>query len=180
MRLILWGRRARVLKDSSSADRGKVRHSAATGDMLRAAVQAGTEVGKRAKAVMDAGKLVSDDIVIAIVSERIDQPDCREWLHSRRFPHTLVQADATEAMLKEQEYRAVEVVEIRVDDKILADRVSGRYLRQLRCRITTQMSSRRWKASATAAVRLTSSVVRMTIAKQSSPVSALTPEKHRR
>ncbi|MBB3963995.1 MULTISPECIES: adenylate kinase [Rhizobium] len=98
-----------------------------TGDMLRAAVQAGTEVGKRAKAVMDAGKLVSDDIVIAIVSERIDQPDCENGFILDGFPRTLVQADATEAMLKGKGIELSKVVEIQVDDKILADRVSGRY-----------------------------------------------------
>jgi adenylate kinase len=95
--------------------------------MLRAAVQAGTEVGKRAKAVMDAGKLVSDDIVIAIVSERIDQPDCENGFILDGFPRTLVQADATEAMLNGKGLELSKVVEIQVDDKILADRVSGRY-----------------------------------------------------
>jgi len=98
-----------------------------TGDMLRAAVQAGTEVGKRAKAVMDAGKLVSDDIVIAIVSERIDQADCENGFILDGFPRTLVQADATEAMLKSKGIELSKVVEIQVDDAILADRVSGRY-----------------------------------------------------
>ena len=98
-----------------------------TGDMLRAAVQAGTEVGKRAKAVMDSGKLVSDDIVIAIVSERIDQPDCENGFILDGFPRTLVQADATEVMLKGKGIELSKVVEIQVDDKILADRVSGRY-----------------------------------------------------
>ncbi|MFN3634506.1 MAG: adenylate kinase [Rhizobium rhizophilum] len=98
-----------------------------TGDMLRAAVSAGTEVGKRAKAVMDAGKLVSDDIVIAIVSERIDAPDCANGFILDGFPRTLVQADATEAMLAGKKLDLSAVIEIRVDDDILADRIAGRY-----------------------------------------------------
>ena len=98
-----------------------------TGDMLRAAVAAETEVGKRAKAVMDAGKLVSDEIVNAIVSERIDQPDCAKGFILDGYPRTLVQADATEAMLKAKSLDLSKVIEIRVDDAVLADRVSGRY-----------------------------------------------------
>ncbi len=98
-----------------------------TGDMLRAAVSAGTDVGKRAKAVMDAGKLVSDDIVIAIVSERIDQPDCAKGFILDGFPRTLVPADATDAMLKAKGLDLSKVLEIKVNDEVLADRVSGRY-----------------------------------------------------
>lgn len=98
-----------------------------TGDMLRAAVSAGTDVGKRAKAVMDAGKLVSDEIVIAIVSERIDAPDCSKGFILDGFPRTLVQADATEKMLSDKGLDLSCVIEIRVDDEILADRVAGRY-----------------------------------------------------
>jgi adenylate kinase len=98
-----------------------------TGDMLRAAVAAETEVGKRAKAVMDAGKLVSDEIVNAIVSERIDQPDCAKGFILDGFPRTLVQADATEAMLKAKGLDLSVVIEIKVDDAVLADRISGRY-----------------------------------------------------
>jgi len=98
-----------------------------TGDMLRAAVAAETEVGKRAKAVMDAGKLVSDDIVIAIVAERIDQPDCAKGFILDGFPRTLVQADATESMLKAKGIELASVIEIKVDDAVLADRVAGRY-----------------------------------------------------
>ncbi|MBY5354040.1 adenylate kinase [Rhizobium leguminosarum] len=98
-----------------------------TGDMLRAAVNAGTDVGKRAKAVMDAGKLVSDEIVIAIVSERIDQPDCANGFILDGFPRTLVQADATEAMLKAKGLGLSVVIEFRVDDDELIRRVAGRY-----------------------------------------------------
>jgi adenylate kinase len=98
-----------------------------TGDMLRAAVAAGTDVGKRAKAVMDAGKLVSDEIVNAIISERIDAPDCARGFILDGFPRTLVQADATEEMLKAKGLELSAVIEIRVDDVVLADRVSGRY-----------------------------------------------------
>ncbi|ARO29769.1 MULTISPECIES: adenylate kinase [Rhizobium] len=98
-----------------------------TGDMLRAAVNAGTEIGKRAKAVMDAGKLVSDEIVIAIVSERIDQPDCANGFILDGFPRTLVQADATEAMLRAKGLGLSVVIEFRVDDAELVRRVAGRY-----------------------------------------------------
>jgi adenylate kinase len=98
-----------------------------TGDMLRAAVAAGTEVGKRAKAVMDAGKLVSDEIVNAIVSERIDQPDCAKGFILDGYPRTLVQADAIETMLKAKGIDLSVVIEIKVDDAVLADRISGRY-----------------------------------------------------
>ncbi len=98
-----------------------------TGDMLRAAIAAGTEVGKKAKAVMDAGKLVSDEIVIGIVAERIEQPDCSKGFILDGFPRTLVQADATEAMLKAKGLDLSSVIEIRVDDEILADRIAGRY-----------------------------------------------------
>jgi adenylate kinase len=98
-----------------------------TGDMLRAAVQAGTEVGKRADALMKAGKLVPDEVVNAIISERLDQPDCAKGFILDGFPRTLVQADATEAMLKEKGLELSSVIQIVVDDGILAHRVSGRY-----------------------------------------------------
>ncbi|WP_176083468.1 adenylate kinase [Martelella sp. HB161492] len=98
-----------------------------TGDMLRAAVAAKTEVGVKAKAVMDAGGLVSDDIVIAIVSERIDQDDCNNGFILDGFPRTLVQADATEKMLSAKGIELDTVIEIKVDDSVLADRIAGRY-----------------------------------------------------
>ncbi|MBB1247861.1 MULTISPECIES: adenylate kinase [unclassified Rhizobium] len=98
-----------------------------TGDMLRAAVVQGTEVGKRAKAVMDAGNLVSDDIVNAIVSERIDQADCARGFILDGYPRTLVQADSVDAMLSAKGMKLDVVIEMQVDDTVLVERVSGRY-----------------------------------------------------
>ena len=98
-----------------------------TGDMLRAAVTAETDVGKRAKAVMDAGKLVSDEIVNAIVSERIDADDCVKGFILDGYPRTLVQADATEEMLAAKGLGLSVVIELRVNDDVLVDRIAGRY-----------------------------------------------------
>lgn len=98
-----------------------------TGDMLRAAVAAGTETGKRAKAIMDAGKLVSDDVVNSIVSERIDQPDCANGFILDGYPRTLAQADAVEAMLSDKKANLDAVIELRVDDDAMVERVAGRY-----------------------------------------------------
>ena len=97
-----------------------------TGDILRAAVKAETEVGKRAKAVMDAGELVSDEIVNAIVAERIDQADCAKGFILDGYPRTLVQADAVDAMLAERGTRLDAVIELVVDDKILVNRILKR------------------------------------------------------
>ncbi|WP_214472518.1 adenylate kinase [Mesorhizobium sp. dw_380] len=97
-----------------------------TGDMLRAAVQAGTEVGKRAKAVMDAGELVSDAIVNAIVAERIDQPDCARGFILDGYPRTLVQADAVESMLSDRGISLDTVIELVVDDRALVGRIVKR------------------------------------------------------
>ena len=97
-----------------------------TGDMLRAAVQAGTEVGKRAKAVMDAGELVSDAIVNAIVAERIDQADCAKGFILDGYPRTLVQADAVESMLSQRGIRLDTVIELVVDDRALVGRIVKR------------------------------------------------------
>ncbi len=97
-----------------------------TGDMLRAAVAAGTPVGMKAKAVMDAGELVSDAIVNAIVAERIDQPDCARGFILDGYPRTLAQADAVAAMLAERATRLDVVVELVVDDKALVARILKR------------------------------------------------------
>lgn len=97
-----------------------------TGDMLRAAVEAQSDVGKRAKAVMDAGELVSDAIVNAIVAERIDQADCANGFILDGYPRTLAQADAVEAMLAERGLELDAVVELQVDDKALVGRIVKR------------------------------------------------------
>src|SRR5215510_12457908 len=86
-----------------------------TGDMLRSAVAAKTPVGVKAKAVMDAGELVSDAIVNAIVAERIDQPDCANGFILDGYPRTLPQADALAAMLSERSKGLDVVVEFAVD-----------------------------------------------------------------
>lgn len=97
-----------------------------TGDMLRAAVAAETEVGKRAKAVMDAGELVSDAIVNQIVSERIDQEDCARGFILDGYPRTLAQADAVGEMLESKDMKLDVVIELVVDDKALVGRILKR------------------------------------------------------
>ncbi|WP_442578294.1 adenylate kinase [Mesorhizobium sp. ASY16-5R] len=97
-----------------------------TGDMLRAAVKAGTPVGLKAKAVMEAGELVSDAIVNAIVAERFDQPDCANGFILDGYPRTLAQADAVQAMLSERHAELDAVIELVVDDKILLQRIAER------------------------------------------------------
>ena len=97
-----------------------------TGDMLRAAVAAGTEVGKRAKALMDAGELVPDDVVNAIVSDRIEQPDCAGGFILDGYPRTLVQADAVDAMLSEKGLSLDVAIELAVDDSAMVGRILRR------------------------------------------------------
>ncbi len=97
-----------------------------TGDMLRAAVAAKTPVGVQAKAVMDAGELVSDAIVNAIVAERIEQPDCAKGFILDGYPRTLAQADAVQAMLEERGLWLDTVLELFVDDKALVGRIVKR------------------------------------------------------
>lgn len=97
-----------------------------TGDMLRAAVAAGTPVGLKAKAVMDAGGLVSDEIVIGIVSDRIDEPDCANGFILDGFPRTAAQAEALDRLLAEKGTALDAVIELRVDEGILLSRMENR------------------------------------------------------
>jgi adenylate kinase len=97
-----------------------------TGDMLRAAVSAGTDIGKRAKAVMDAGGLVSDDIVNQIVSERIEEPDCAKGFILDGYPRTVPQAKALAAALEEKKLPLDAVIELKVDEEALVRRIENR------------------------------------------------------
>jgi adenylate kinase len=98
-----------------------------TGDMLRAARNAGTEIGLKAKAVMDRGDLVSDEIVIGIVSERLDQPDVKKGVVFDGFPRTPAQAVALDRLLASKGQKIDAVIEMKVNDEALVTRIVGRY-----------------------------------------------------
>lgn len=97
-----------------------------TGDMLRAAAAAGTPVGQKAKAVMDSGGLVSDEIVIGIIADRISEPDASKGFILDGFPRTVAQAVALDTMLRERGVSLNAVVELRVDQSKLVDRIMRR------------------------------------------------------
>lgn len=115
------GTQARMLEQ----DFGLVQLS--TGDLLRAAVAAGTEAGKAAKAVMEAGDLVSDDIVIAILRDRLAEPDCAKGVILDGFPRTTVQAQALDKLLAENGQRINAAISLEVDDAAMVTRISGRF-----------------------------------------------------
>ena len=98
-----------------------------TGDMLREAVASGSELGQKAKSIMDAGHLVPDDLMVALISARIDQPDCANGFILDGFPRTTAQAEALDAMLAEKGLELHSVIEMKVNDDILVDRITGRY-----------------------------------------------------
>jgi adenylate kinase len=98
-----------------------------TGDMLRSAIAAGTEVGLKAKAIMDRGDLVSDDVIIGIVADRIDKPDIKVGVVFDGFPRTPAQAEALDRMLEGRHQKLDGVIEMKVDDDALVKRISGRF-----------------------------------------------------
>jgi adenylate kinase len=97
-----------------------------TGDMLRAAVAAGTPVGLQAKSIMDRGQLVPDEVVVAIIADRIDQPDCKNGFVLDGFPRTVAQAEALDRLLGERSLKLDAVVELAVDEGILLKRIEKR------------------------------------------------------
>ena len=105
-------------------ERGMVQLS--TGDMLRAAIGAGTELGLRAKEIMDRGDLVSDDIILGMIAERMQNPDCAKGVILDGFPRTVAQADGLGAMFAEADLTLDHVIEIKVDEDALFARIEMR------------------------------------------------------
>lgn len=98
-----------------------------TGDMLRAAASQGTELGKQAKSVMDRGELVSDDIVVGIIADRLEEPDVARGFILDGFPRNTAQAEALDRMLALRNRSLDQVIELKVDDQELVKRLAGRY-----------------------------------------------------
>ncbi len=98
-----------------------------TGDMLRASAALGSELGKRAKQIMDSGQLVPDDLVILMIGDRIDQPDCQSGFILDGFPRTVPQAEALDQLLEAKGVALDSVIEIQVDEEALVERITGRF-----------------------------------------------------
>jgi adenylate kinase len=114
------GTQAKVLQE----ERGLIQLS--TGDMLRAAVAAGTELGRKSKVMMDRGDLVPDDLVIGIIAERLEKPDCARGVIFDGFPRTVAQAKALDTMLSERGRKIDAVIELKVDDEAMVGRMESR------------------------------------------------------
>ena len=114
------GTQAKILQK----DRGMLQLS--TGDMLRAEIAAGSDLGLQAKAIMDSGKLVSDDIMIGMIENRIEQPECAKGVIFDGFPRTVAQAQALDAMLSKKGRSIAAVIEVAVDEEILVKRLHTR------------------------------------------------------
>ncbi|HXG30179.1 MAG TPA: adenylate kinase [Thermodesulfobacteriota bacterium] len=127
MRLILFGPpgAGKGTQASMISSRYGILHIS-TGDILRAAVKDGTELGRLAKSYMDKGELVPDEVVIGIIKERIKKPDSRDGFMLDGFPRTIPQAEALDRMLAEEGLRIEVVVSIEVDDEEIVKRISGR------------------------------------------------------
>jgi adenylate kinase len=97
-----------------------------TGDMLRAAIVAGTELGRRCKAIMDRGDLVSDDVVVGIIAERLDQLDCAKGAVFDGFPRTIAQAEALDRTLAARGSKIDAVIELKVEDEAMVGRMESR------------------------------------------------------
>lgn len=98
-----------------------------TGDMLRAAVAAQTKVGLKAKEFMESGKLVTDEVVVGIIADRIEEDDCKKGFLLDGFPRTVAQAEALRQLLKDKGLKVDSVIEMKVNDESLVDRITGRY-----------------------------------------------------
>ena len=115
------GTQAKLLEDSRSLVK------LSTGDMLRAAVAAGTELGRKAGDIMERGLLVPDDLVIKLIAERMDQGGCGEGYILDGFPRTIAQAEALDRLLKERGKELDRVIVMQVDDDALVERIAGRF-----------------------------------------------------
>ena len=98
----------------------------ATGDMLREAVAKGTELGKQAKAIMDRGELVSDELMIGLIQQTLNRPDCQRGMILDGFPRTTVQAQKLDEILEKSGQKITQALELKIDENLLIERISGR------------------------------------------------------